>query len=103
MEQPPVTTGTPILVVSSSPTLRDVLSFALTQEGYRVQRSSDERLEPNRVASSGPSMVVFAPAGYSRNPCTAIEPLRSHRRTSSIPVLVCGPDEGEESERLIQR
>jgi DNA-binding response OmpR family regulator len=98
-----VTTSTPILVVSSSPTLGDVLSFALTQEGYRVQRSKDERLEPDRVASCEPSMVIFAPAGYSRNPCSAIEPLRIHRRTSSIPVLVCGAETGEESEALIQQ
>jgi len=64
--------------------------MVLSQEGYTVRKSKDERLEPRSVAQAEPSVIVFAPARYSANLSVAVEPLRLDGRTASIPVLVCG-------------
>src|SRR5262245_1735667 len=96
----PKTSRTTILVVDDEPEIRDLVTYNLTREGYRVLAEADGESGLERVFRSAPDLVVLDLLLPKMNGLDVLQAIRGEPRTRALPILVLTA-RGTEMDKLV--
>jgi DNA-binding response OmpR family regulator len=82
------TARTTILVVDDEPEIRDLVSYNLTREGYRVLSEADGEAGLERVFRSAPDLVILDLLLPKMNGLDVLQAIRAEPRTRALPILL---------------